>query len=152
TATSGTPPYTWSIGVGSLPAGLTLNSSTGVISGTPTVTAVSSFTVTVTDATPKAASQSTSITVADPVVVDSTAPAGSVSIDGGAATNSNTLSLSLSASDAVGVVAYRVAEGSDCSSASWVGVASATSFSGATSLVVSSGDGTKTVCVQYKDA
>ena len=35
-ANSGTTPYTWSVWSGSLPAGLTLNSSTGVISGTPT--------------------------------------------------------------------------------------------------------------------
>ena len=37
-ATGGTPPYTWSIvnGSGSLPNGLTLNSTTGEIGGTPT--------------------------------------------------------------------------------------------------------------------
>ncbi|MGB9512457.1 MAG: putative Ig domain-containing protein [Candidatus Acidiferrum sp.] len=37
TATGGTPPYTWSVRSGSLPTGLSLNSSTGLISGTPTV-------------------------------------------------------------------------------------------------------------------
>jgi uncharacterized protein (TIGR03790 family) len=37
TTTGGTSPYTWSISQGSLPAGLTLNSGLGVVSGTPTV-------------------------------------------------------------------------------------------------------------------
>ena len=49
TATGGLPPYTWSISSGSLPTGLTLNSGTGVISGTPTVTGTSNFTVKVID-------------------------------------------------------------------------------------------------------
>ncbi|MHC4714188.1 MAG: putative Ig domain-containing protein [Planctomycetota bacterium] len=35
-ATGGVTPYSWSIVSGSLPAGLSLNSSTGEISGTPT--------------------------------------------------------------------------------------------------------------------
>ena len=35
-ANGGTPPYTWSIVSGSLPSGLTLNPSTGAITGTPT--------------------------------------------------------------------------------------------------------------------
>lgn len=50
TAAGGVPPYTsWQVTSGSLPSGLTLNASTGVISGTPTSTGTSSFTVTVTD-------------------------------------------------------------------------------------------------------
>ena len=36
-ATGGTPPYTWTLSTGALPTGLTLNSSTGAISGTPNV-------------------------------------------------------------------------------------------------------------------
>lgn len=44
-ASGGTPPYTWSMPQGSLPAGLTLNSMSGVISGTPTTPGPSTFTV-----------------------------------------------------------------------------------------------------------
>jgi hypothetical protein len=49
-AQGGTAPYTWSVSSGALPAGLTLNSSTGEISGTPTGKG-SSFTIKVTDHT-----------------------------------------------------------------------------------------------------
>jgi hypothetical protein len=49
TATGGTTPYTWSIFSGSLPSGLTLVGSTGVITGTPTSAGTASFTVRVTD-------------------------------------------------------------------------------------------------------
>jgi hypothetical protein len=71
TATGGTPPYTWSIASGSLPAGLSLNASTGVISGTPTAAATSSFTVQATDSTsptPLTATQPLSITVSPAAV------------------------------------------------------------------------------------
>lgn len=51
--TGGTSPYTWSITSGSLPNGLLLNPSTGVISGTPTVPGTFNFTVQVRDATPQ---------------------------------------------------------------------------------------------------
>jgi hypothetical protein len=44
-ASGGTGSYAWSIVVGSLPVGLTLNGATGLISGTPTAAAVSNFTV-----------------------------------------------------------------------------------------------------------
>ncbi|MGD0920863.1 MAG: Ig domain-containing protein [Terriglobia bacterium] len=48
----GTAPFTWSIISGSLPQGLYLGSSTGQISGTPTVEGTSNFTVQVTDTGP----------------------------------------------------------------------------------------------------
>src|SRR5262249_38893843 len=47
-ASGGTPPYTWAITNGTLPAGLTLNANSGVISGSPTTTGTSNFTVRVT--------------------------------------------------------------------------------------------------------
>jgi len=63
TATGGTPPYSWSIASGTLPAGLTLAGGTGVISGTPTATGTSSFTVQVTSAALDSATAPLSITV-----------------------------------------------------------------------------------------
>src|SRR5262249_31369210 len=63
-ASGGTTPYTWSVTAGSLPAGLTLASSTGVMSGTPTGTGTSTFTVQVTDANSQVATKTLSITIA----------------------------------------------------------------------------------------
>ena len=45
----GLQPYTWQLTGGKLPTGLQLNSTTGVISGTPTVAGPFSFTITVSD-------------------------------------------------------------------------------------------------------
>jgi hypothetical protein len=54
-ATGGAEPYAWSITAGSLPAGLTLNPSTGVISGTPTAGGKYFLTAQVSDAQSPAA-------------------------------------------------------------------------------------------------
>ena len=72
-ATGGTTPYTWSRTSGSLPAGLTL-STAGVISGTPTTAANSSFTVQVKDKTRTIATKALSIVVnAAPLTITTSA-------------------------------------------------------------------------------
>ena len=58
-ASGGTPPYSWSLAAGSLPAGLSLDPASGAISGTPTTTGSASFTVKVTDSTASAAQTAT---------------------------------------------------------------------------------------------
>ena len=64
-ATGGLTPYTWNVTAGSLPAGLSLNSSTGAITGTPSGGGTSNFTVQVADAElpPATASAQLSITI-----------------------------------------------------------------------------------------
>jgi hypothetical protein len=61
-ATGGTGSYTWSLSLGSLPAGLTLAPSTGIISGTPTTVGTSNFTAQVSDGS-TTATKGLSITV-----------------------------------------------------------------------------------------
>ncbi|GFO56251.1 hypothetical protein GMSM_32580 [Geomonas sp. Red276] len=62
-ATGGLTPYSWSLASGSLPAGLTLNASTGIIQGTPTAAGNSNFTLQVTDAAGATAQRAMTITV-----------------------------------------------------------------------------------------
>jgi len=80
-ATAGTSPFTWSITSGTLPAGLSLNASTGVISGTPTaVVASTNITFKVTDNAGGTASKILSIaTIAGPSIsTTSPLPGGEV--------------------------------------------------------------------------
>jgi len=64
-ALGGTPPYTWSVPAGALPAGVLFNSSTGAISGTPSSMGTAYFTVMVKDSssTPETQTQALSMTV-----------------------------------------------------------------------------------------
>jgi hypothetical protein len=59
----GTPPYSWSISSGALPDGLEINSTTGEISGTPTLDSEETFTVKVVDARGQTATKTLSITI-----------------------------------------------------------------------------------------
>ena len=74
-ATGGVTPYQWS--ATGLPGGLSLNSSTGQISGTPAAAGASSVTITVTDSsspTPQSASKTLSLTIAPaPLSITTTA-------------------------------------------------------------------------------
>jgi hypothetical protein len=69
----GAPPYKWAVGTG-LPAGLALNSTTGVLSGTPTAAGRYNFTVQVTDAQQAAANRAFALTITSPALTITTVP------------------------------------------------------------------------------
>jgi hypothetical protein len=72
----GITPFAWSIARGALPAGITLNSTTGALSGTPTTPGTFTFTVSVTGGG-QTATQSLTITVA-PIITTATLPNATV--------------------------------------------------------------------------
>ena len=65
-AIGGTPAYTYAVTSGSLPSGLTLHGSTGVLDGTPTTLGISSFTVTATDSHGRNTSRAYTLTIGPP--------------------------------------------------------------------------------------
>jgi len=78
-ASGGKSPYTWSVTSGSLPAGLSLGSTTGTISGTPTASGTASFNVQVKDANNNTATKSLTLSVVAPLqVTTSSLPNGQV--------------------------------------------------------------------------
>jgi hypothetical protein len=78
-ATGGTSPYTWSVSTGALPTGLTLNASTGSLTGTPTAAGTFNFTLQVVDSAKAAATQAFTITVtAALTITTATLPNGTV--------------------------------------------------------------------------
>jgi hypothetical protein len=80
-ATGGVQPVTaWTLIAGNLPAGLTLNQSTGVINGTPTVLGSSSFTVQAVDSLMQTASKRFTVTVASPVTINASSFTATVGV------------------------------------------------------------------------
>jgi hypothetical protein len=70
-ASGGSPPYRWSLSSGALPAGLSLDSTAGTISGTPSAAGTYNFAVRVTDSAQGTATKAFVLTVA-PVVQNPT--------------------------------------------------------------------------------
>ena len=105
-SSGGTGALSWSITTGSLPAGLSLNANTGAISGTPTTTGTSNFTVQVSDSasTPMSATAQLSIVIASGLIITTTLlSAGSVGVPYSAA---------LQASGGTGSLSWSVTAGS----------------------------------------
>jgi hypothetical protein len=75
-ARGGTSPYTFAVTIGSLPDGLSLNETTGVISGTPSTEGIFTFTIEATDsqANPLTDDQEYSINIGDVVDIDEDQP------------------------------------------------------------------------------
>jgi hypothetical protein len=103
----GTAPYTWTVTAGALPAGLSLDPDTGIITGTPTGAGTTAFTVTATDAGSPAetASEAVSITIA------STAALSVTTTSLTAPTVGQAYSSTLAATGGVPVYAWSVSSG-----------------------------------------
>jgi hypothetical protein len=94
-ANGGTAPYTWSLVSGTLPPGITLNSSNGLLSGTPLTPGSYNFTVNVADSSSATAQRAYSITVLS-----------GLTLQGGNATGTAGTAFSFSVSATGGVPPY----------------------------------------------
>lgn len=103
-ASGGVGPYTFAVTAGTFPAGLTLNSATGVISGTPTIVGTYNFTITASDTNSiDTGSRAYSVVISGSLTVSpTTLPAG---------TRNNAYSAQLSASGGIGPYTFAVTSG-----------------------------------------
>jgi YD repeat-containing protein len=77
----GTPSESYGVLSGTVPTGLSLNASTGILSGTPTATGVYSFTLSSIDAAGASASQGYTVTINPwPTITPTILPAGTLSL------------------------------------------------------------------------
>lgn len=100
-ATGGMAPYTYTVTAGTLPAGLALDSASGLLSGTPAAAGLANFTVTATDANSFSGSAAYSLAVAPSANADLTAlafSAGALTPAFAPGTTSYTLALDNAAS------------------------------------------------------
>ena len=113
TTTGGTAPLTFAVAGGSLPAGLGLNTATGVITGTPISAATVSFSISVTDGKSCSALVPLSITIGSVPVCSLTATATPGVCN--SATNQYDLTGTVSATNATGSQSLTIAVGSEAS-------------------------------------
>ena len=130
-ASGGIPPYTWSIASG-LPPGLTLNSSTGAITGTTATVGTYSFTAQVTDSSNPAQNTAKALSIAI-MAPDTTPPTAPVNLTA-VASGPTQINLNWTAStDNVGVTGYQVVRnGSQIATSSITSYADTTVAAGTT--------------------
>jgi phosphodiesterase/alkaline phosphatase D-like protein len=131
-ATGGVTPYaTWAVTSGALPDGLSLDSSTGAITGTPTTIGNSSFAVTVTDAAGTTATSGT-LTIAVSALPNITF--GSIT---GKTSTSAAVNFNVDPNNATATVSYCVKTvEADLASCTFTNYATVTAAAGATDLTI----------------
>ncbi|HEY3837554.1 MAG TPA: putative Ig domain-containing protein [Bryobacteraceae bacterium] len=157
-ASGGAPPYTWMLSSGSLPAGLTLSPG-GLISGTPTTTGTSNFTVTLTDSASNSATQSFTIVVVTAPPLARTGVLAHIAAGGGWSTS---IYLANTSSNTVGVqLALHADDGSPLSlgmaitqqgqTQNATGASLTTAIAPNATLVITSGDPTAPLSTGWVD-
>ena len=109
-----------------------------------------------TNATQGATTVHTLTITNDDAIPDTTAPSGSISINSNASyTNSANVSLSLSATDTIGVTGYYLSTSNltpSASSTGWTAITSNISYLATVPYTLNTGDGAKTLYCWYKDS